>query len=91
MPYRLLKDGKEHIGVINLDFKLDSIKHNAELQMGAIERKLNQSKGIAEHFDQLGHEVWKFEVISINTFSSADLSSAFFAINHVLSCPQYYT
>ena len=44
MPYRLLKHGKEHIGVINLDFKLDSIKHSAGLQMGTIVKKLNQSK-----------------------------------------------
>lgn len=36
MPYSLLKHGKEHIGVINLDFKLDSIKHSAELRMGTM-------------------------------------------------------
>lgn len=46
MPYRLLKHGKEHIGVINLDFKLDSIKHGAGLQMGTIVKTLNQSKGL---------------------------------------------
>lgn len=46
MPYRLLKHGKEHIGVINLDFKLDSVRHSAELQMGTIEGKLKQSKGL---------------------------------------------
>lgn len=34
MPYWLLKHGKEHIGVINLDFKLDSIKHIVGLQAG---------------------------------------------------------
>lgn len=34
MPYRLLKHGKEHIGVINLDFKRDSIKHSAGLHTG---------------------------------------------------------
>lgn len=44
MPYRLLKHGKEHIGVINLDFKPDSIKHSAGIQMGTIVKKLNQSK-----------------------------------------------
>lgn len=27
LPYRLLKHGKEHIGVINLGFKLDSTEH----------------------------------------------------------------
>lgn len=46
MPYSLLKHGKEHIGVINLDFKLGSIKHRAGLQMGTIVKKLNQSKGL---------------------------------------------
>lgn len=46
MPYRLLKHGKEHIGVINLDFKLDSIKHSTGLQMGTIVKKLNQGKGL---------------------------------------------
>lgn len=46
MPYRLLKHGKEHIGVINLDFKLESIKHSAGLQMGTIVKKLRQSKGL---------------------------------------------
>lgn len=34
MPYRLLKHGKEHIGAINLDFKLDSIKHSAGITDG---------------------------------------------------------
>lgn len=34
MPYRLLKHGKEHIGVINLDFKPDSIKHVQDYRWG---------------------------------------------------------
>lgn len=46
MPYRLLKHEKEHIGVINLDFKLDSINHGAGLQTGTIVKKFNQSKGL---------------------------------------------
>lgn len=28
LPYRQLKHGKEHIGVINLDFKPDGVKHS---------------------------------------------------------------
>ena len=44
MPYRLLKHGKEHIGVINLDFKRDSIKHSAGLRTGTIVKKLNQKQ-----------------------------------------------
>lgn len=44
MPYRLLKHGKEHIGVINLDFKRDSIKHSAGLHTGTMVKKLNQKQ-----------------------------------------------
>lgn len=32
MPRRLEKHGKEHIGVINLDLKLDSLKRSAGLR-----------------------------------------------------------
>ena len=56
MPYRLLKHGKEHIGAINLHFKLDSIKHSAGLQMGTTATKLNQSKGLQNILTGLGLE-----------------------------------
>lgn len=85
MPYRLLKHGKEHIGVINLDFKLDSIKHSAGLQTGDNSEEVEPKQRITVH---AGYEVWEFEVISINSASSTDLFLASFAIHHFLSCPQ---
>lgn len=46
MPHKLLKHGKEHIGVINLDLKLDSIKHSVGLQMGTIVWKSKACRGL---------------------------------------------
>lgn len=46
MPYRLLKHGKEHIDVINLHFKLDSVKHGVGLQTAPTVKKLNKGKGL---------------------------------------------
>lgn len=46
MPYRLLKHGKEHIGAINPDFKVGSIKQSVRSQIATTVKKLNQSKGL---------------------------------------------
>lgn len=88
MPHKLLKHGKEHIGVINLDLKLDSIKHSVGLQMGTMVWKKQSMQRFTAHLDWLGYEVWKFEVISINSASSTHLFLASYAIHHILSCPQ---
>lgn len=56
MPYRLLKHGKEHIGVINLDFKLDSIKQ-CRITDGDNREEVKPKQKITEHLDQLGYEV----------------------------------
>lgn len=60
MPYRLLKHGKEHLGVINLDFELDGIKHIAGLQMGTRVKKCKPKQKLTEHLEWLGYEVWRF-------------------------------
>lgn len=46
MPYRLLKHGKEHIGVINLHFKLDSLKHEVGLKQTRLWKAWNGGEGL---------------------------------------------